>query len=348
MTSGPAENPGLLAAARKGLGVAAALLVVATVLGAMWVGFGDHGEAVTRVCREVDAPHLAVAWIIMTSGMVGLALRWRSFFPAGVRADLQPLTSILFVGMSLNYALPGPVGEFVGAKLAARRFGLATESALAAGIAARFVGLGISGLVSIALLAGGWVDLPADWGNWLAVAAVGVGGGACALAVLVAMPNRMETVADLTLGRLSLALRFRWLATLHTAVVRFAHALGSLGRTGWGPYRRAAFWALVGHALVVLGIWIAGHGLGHPPSVAGLVFTYAASTAGAILLVGFPGGQVGWDAMFASLLVSTAGLDVATALALTLAVRVQQLSLVVVGCVELARWLRNESAPSAG
>ncbi|GDX80594.1 hypothetical protein LBMAG42_24050 [Deltaproteobacteria bacterium] len=341
-------SPDLRLAVGKGLFGAAVLLVVAAALGAAVVVVGGHGEEVRRLWTGLDGGHLALAWLVMTSGMVGLALRWRAFFPAGVRADLAPLTSILFVGMLLNYALPGPVGELVGASLAARRFGIRTEAALAAGLTARFIGLGVAGLVALILVMSGWVPLPEGAGPWIRVATVMIAGGACVLAFLAAFPGRLEQAADATVGRAAEVRGLGWLRPVHSAAVRFAHALGALGRVGVKPYVRAIFWAFVGHALVIFGVWIAGHGLGQAPAVPGLVFTYAASTAGAVALFAMPGGQVGWDAMFASLLVSSAGMDVSSALALTLAVRLQQLTLVFLGGIALVVWLRNGTAQPAG
>lgn len=341
-------SPDLRSTVGRGLVGAGLFFVVAAALAAAVVVVGGHGEAVRRLWAGLDAAHMALAWLVMTSGMVGLALRWRAFFPADVRADLAPLTSILFVGMLLNYALPGPVGEFVGAGLAARRFGIRSEAALAAGLTARFIGLGVAGLVALILVMSGWVTLPEGAGPWIRVATVMIAGGACVLAALAAFPGRLEQAANATVGRAAELRGLGWLRSVHGAAVRFAHALGALGRVGVRPYLRAIFWAFVGHALVILGVWIAGHGLGQAPSVPGLVFTYAASTAGAVALFAMPGGQVGWDAMFASLLVSSAGMDVSTALALTLAVRLQQLTLVFLGGVALALWLRNGTAQPAG
>lgn len=341
-------SPELRSAVRKGLFGAALLLLVAAALSAAVVVVGGHGEDVRRLWAGLDVGHMALAWLVMTSGMVGLALRWRALFPADVRADVAPLTSILFVGMLLNYALPGPVGELASASLASRRFGLRTEAALAAGLTARFIGLGVAGLVALGLVMSGWVTLPEGAGPWIRVATVVIAGGACVLAALAAFPGRLERAADATLGQIARLRGLGWLRPVHAAAVRFAHALGALGRVGVKPYLRAVLWAVVGHALVILGIWIAGHGLGQTPEVAGLVFTYAASTAGAVALFALPGGQVGWDAMFASLLVSSAGLDVSTALALTLAVRLQQLTLVFLGGIALALWMRNGTAQPAG
>jgi hypothetical protein len=60
-----------------------------------------------------------------------------------------------------------------------------------------------------------------------------------------------------------------------------------------------------------------------------------------------PGSQVGWDAIFLSLLTATAGLSVPDALAVAVVVRVQQLSIMVAGAVALswiARGIAQEPA----
>ncbi|MFZ5476900.1 MAG: hypothetical protein ACOZNI_09015, partial [Myxococcota bacterium] len=118
---------------------------------------------------------------------------------------------------------------------------------------------------------------------------------------------------------------------------RLADALASVGRLGVSQYLRGVAWALCGHAAVTGGIALAALGIGAVPDPAGLAFTYTMTTAGAVVLFAFPGSQVGWDAMFASLLVTTAGLGVADAVAITVIVRTQQLLTVLVGAALLVR-----------
>lgn len=322
--------------------MAAAFGILALTIAAAVTTLSGRVDDALRVLSQVNLGYLLVAWLVMTAGMGALALRWRTFFPAGTHAGVVPLTSILFVGLLLSYALPGPVGEVAGAALAHRRFGVRTEAALAAGITARFVGLAMAGLVALIFVESGAVALPPTAGPWIRAATVLLGLGTVALAALAAWPGALRRVSTATVGRLP------WFATLHASILRFADALGALGRAGPLTYARGAAWALIGHACVVAGIWVAGAGMGATPDIAGLVFTYAASTAGAIALFVIPGGQLGWDTSFASLLVATAGLDVPSALALTLLVRVQQLSLVILGSAQLLRELRDGTAPLRG
>jgi hypothetical protein len=319
----------------RGLFVAGGFLVLALAGMGVYSSVGGHGEELSQLALDLQPGWLLAGWGLMTSGMVALALRWRAFFPPDVKAPLFPLTAILLVGGLLNYALPGPAGEVVGAALAARRFGLSTERALAAGVAARFTGLGLAGLVAVLLVESGVLVLPPDLAPWLRATTLVIGGLAAALLVLAAFPEQWKRLARATTGRV------RWLSRLHAAVERMADALSSLTRIGWLPWLRGAGWALVGHGLVILGVALAARSIGAFPSAAGLVFTYAASTAGAIVLFAFPGGQLGWDGLFASLLVTAAGLEVSPALALTLLVRLQQLLLVTVGAIVLIRALRD-------
>jgi hypothetical protein len=318
------------------------MLVLALGLAGVVSSFGGYWPELRRIAVSVEPVALIGGWLLMSSGLVALSMRWRAFFPADVRAPVVPLAAILLVGMLLNYALPGPAGELVGAGMAGRRFGFPAERALAAGIAARFVGLGLAGLVALGLVQTGLVTLPASLDAWVRMASVAIGGLAIGLVGLAASPGITRRLAAHTTGR------FARLERVHAAILRMTDALAAMAHVGWGAWVRGAGWALVGHGLVVAGVAVAARSIGAFPALAGLAFTYAASTAGAIVLFAFPGGQVGWDGLFASLLASTAGLSVPAALAVTLLVRVQQLGLVVAGALVLIRSVRDGTRPPAG
>jgi hypothetical protein len=337
-----ADGSKLEGAARRGLLVASGFVVVSIALVALGLTVADRASEAQQLLDRVNPASLVAGAVLMSCGPLCLAARWRALFPPNVRAPLAPLTTLLLVGTLLNYALPGPVGEFVAAALAARRFGLTAEAAFAAGLLARFVGLGLAGSFALLLLLSGAVPLPPDYATWMKAATGLVACSAVVLAVLGAWPRVLHRLSELTVAR------FRLLAGLHRSIGRFAEALHALGSIGAGAWLRAITWAAAGHLCVMGGVWIGGVGVGDPPGWPGLVFTYAASTAGAVMLFAFPGAQVGWDAMFASLLATTAGVKVATAAALTLLIRLQQLLLVALGAVALATWLRNGSGGSSG
>lgn len=269
----------------------------------------------------------------MCAGLVFLALRWRAMMPDRDRVQVLPLTGLYLVGTLLNYALPGPVGEFVAAAMAGRRFGIPGEQAFAAGVHARFLGLSVAGAIAGTLYL--FADLPVPEGldTWIAVAVLAIGGGAVALGALSAWPRGLELLSAALFGRFALTTR------LHAAGVRLARSMEAVGRLGVRTYATGALWALCGHGCVISGIWLVAYALGAAPPLAGVAFTYMVATAGAVVLFAFPGAQLGWDAMFASLLVTTAGMPVADALAVTLVVRAQQLMVVAAGAGVLLRQL---------
>lgn len=269
----------------------------------------------------------------MTAGIAFLALRWRAMMPERSAVQVGPLASVYVVGMLLNYALPGPVGEFVAAAMAGRRFRIGAETAFAANVHARFVGLACAGALAGTMFLATDLPVPAGTGRWIGLATFAIGGGAVALGVLSAWPGAIEAISRVVFGR------FAWTARLHGSVMRLAGALRAVGELGPGRYAVAAWWALCGHGSVVGGIWLVAGALGADPNPAGLVFTYAMSTAGAVVLFAFPGAQVGWDAMFASLLVATAGVAPADAVAIAVVIRAQQLLVVAAGAVALLRHL---------
>jgi hypothetical protein len=281
------------------------------------------------------------ALALMCCGFVFLAARWRAMIVQHERMRVLPMTALLVIGQLLNYALPGPVGEFAAAALAGRRYGIPAEMAFAASVHARLIGLVMAGAVAggLALL----VEMPAPegTGRWIAAAGGFLAFTAAMLAVLSARPAWVRRGVDLTLGRV------RRLGGVADSVRRFADSMQAVGRLGPRRYAEGALWALAGHACVLGGIRLAAMGLDVAPNIAGLCFTYASSTAGAALVFAFPGGQVGWDAIFSALLVTAAGVSLPDALALTLVVRVQQLLMVLAGAVALPLWFRGTDGGEA-
>jgi hypothetical protein len=290
--------------------------------------------AIRGLLTRADPGLLALSVVLMTSGLGFLALRWRAMMPdaRGVRA--WPLTAIFTAGTLLHYALPGPVGEVVTAAMVSRRFGMTTEVALASGLHARFIGLAVAGTVSGVLFLTTDMPVPEGTSRWVGLATLAVAGGAVALGAMSAFPGVLRRLTGVLLAH-------RWLAKARASAERLADALGTVGRLGPAQYARGVTWAFCGHACVTSGIAVAAAGIGASPDPAGLAFTYTMTTAGAVVLFAFPGAQVGWDAMFASLLVQTAGLGLADAVAITVVVRAQQLLTVLLGGLLLLGGMRT-------
>jgi len=269
----------------------------------------------------------------MTIGLVFLAARWRALMPTNTPVQLIPLTAILVTGTLLNYALPGPVGEFVAAGMAARRWKLPPEQTFAAGVHARFVGLALAGIVALALFLLADMPVPDGYQTAIGTATSLVATGGVALFVLSSRPALLRGV-----GRWVLSLQIcprRLASILQPRCDALADALATVGNLGFKRYASAAAWALGGHACVVGGLGIVAIGLGATPNLAGLLFTYAMTTAGAVVLFAFPGSQVGWDALLSGLLAFAAGVPLTTAVGVAVVVRVQQLFVVVLGAVAM-------------
>lgn len=277
-----------------------------------------------------------IGWLLLgmastTLGLVFLAARWRSLMPVRTGVTLGPLTAILTSATLLNYALPGPVGEFAAAAMAGKRYGMLPELAFAANVHARFVGLALAGSAGLLLFLLGDVPSPPGYESAVGFAAAAIAAGALVLFALSARPGALRAVADAILGWWPGG----WRDALRARVAHLGDALAAVGGLGLARYAQAAFWALCGHACVTFGLYLMAVGFGETPHVGGLTFTYAITTAGAVVLFAFPGSQVGWDAMLSSLLVMSAGLSAEVALAVAVVSRLQQFVIVVIGAIAL-------------
>lgn len=284
---------------------------------------------------------IAGALALTTLGLVFLAARWRALMPCDTHVALLPLTAILVSGTLMHYAVPGPVGELVAAGMAAKRWNVSIEQAFAAGVHARFVGLALAGLVAVLLFFTTDMPIPEAYRDVLGIASGVIAVGAIGLFALSAQPALLRRTGGWVLSLPVWPLRVA--NPLKRRLENLADALAAVGRLGPRRYFEAALWALGGHACVAGGIGMAAIGLGASPSPAGLVFTYAMTTAGAVALFGIPGAQVGWDAMFSALLVATTGMSLQSALGVLVVVRTQQVFVVLVGAITLVASQRSPS-----
>lgn len=336
-------------AMRRGLlsiGLGVALLAVA--LGAVYRS--DLGaDAIHDLTNAARPGYLLASWAIISLAFYFMGLRWRSLMPPPHHPPSAGLASIICAGLLLNYAVPGPFGELAAAWFAHKRYRLDLADALATGVAARLIGLATAAVMALVIWA--LVDLPppAEQGEALRranelipVAAVLIGVGGIALFWLALRPGWWRRLSARTLGRWPGDGRLATLVRkLDGAVGALASALARTASRGLGAYARTAGWALVGHSTVITGIFIAARGLGAEPNLAGLAFTYAATTAGAVALFAFPASQMAWDLMFLALLVAAAGLPASVAGAIAVLVRLQQLSMMILGALTLTWLLRT-------
>jgi len=334
------------AAARRGLLTVAISTAVLAVV-AVAVARSSVGAEARALWTTLQPASLAAAFALISLAFVFMALRWRSLMPPPHHPPVGGLTAIICAGLLLNYAVPGPMGEVGAAWFAHRRYGLPLADALASGVVARLIGLLTSGVLALLVWAACDLPVPEPLAPLVGGAAWVVGLGALVGAAVVGVPEIPAGVAGW--------LERRWGqdtdglgARLRGAVMALAKALAAGAARGTGPLARAALWSTGGHCCVIAGILVAAGGMGLVPSVAGLAFTYAMTTVGAVALFALPGSQLGWDALFFSLLVGTAGLPAASAAAVALLVRVQQLCFMGVGGALVPWLLRQPGAQDAG
>lgn len=284
------------------------------------------------------------SFALLFGGLVFMGLRWRALMPEPARVGRAGLVGICAAGQLLNMALPGPVGELVAAGLVQRTYGVEAPVALAASIHSRFVGVMSAALITLLVWLTAPMPVPDSARPFIfgAVVMVTLWGGA--LGVVALWPGLFLRPAAALRRRLRpehAGRIVRWLDRFLALGARFGESLSTMTRSmGW-PHVAAFGWNLLGVASISLGAWAASWALGAPGSLAGIVFSQCAVTAGAVVLFAMPGMQVGWDAAFATLLVTTVGLPLEHALAITVLVRCQQLVVVSVGAFVLALLLRR-------
>jgi hypothetical protein len=299
---------------------------------------------VADIRARVAPGALVLSTVAMSLAFVIMGLRWRALLPPQHRPPTGGLTAIILAGLLLNYALPGPMGELGAGWFAHKRYRVPLADALATGVTARIIGLATAALLAAVVWA--ITDVPAVAGTERMIAAASglIGLGGLALAGLAVRPSAWQRLTRWLAGPLlrrggrTASLAERGVA----AVDSLALAIAGVVRRGRGPLLAAALWSTVGHLTVTFGIAVAIWGLQSDFDPAGLAFTYAATTAGAVALFALPGSQIGWDAMFITLLVWTTGLAEPDAVAIGVLVRLQQLGYMLVGAVMVA-WLLHSS-----
>ncbi|MEL6349904.1 MAG: lysylphosphatidylglycerol synthase transmembrane domain-containing protein [Myxococcota bacterium] len=332
-----------------GIGLAVIVLAAVAIRGTEW---GD--EEIQALIQQADPGMLALSLLTICGAFCFMGPRWRALMPPPHQPPAFGLTAIICSGLLLNYAMPGPLGEVAAAWFAQRRYKVPLSDGLASGVAARMMGLATAALMALVI----WllVDLPQPTEKaeilrtteWLIpIAALSIGAGGLALFWLAWKPHWWRRLSHRLLGGWAGDGRLATIARrIDGGVGTLAEALERVARRGIVPYLRAAGWSICAHSGVILGIYIAASGLGAEANLAGLSFTYVATTAGAVALFALPGSQVGWDFMFFSLLIAAAGLPAPVAAAVAVLVRVQQLTMMLLGAAALG-WLLRNAAPTS-
>jgi hypothetical protein len=307
------------------------LLIV--VLVTVAVGRSAIDEAALReIARRAMWWPMVVSMVVMSLAFVFLGHRWRVLFPSSNKPPGTGLAAILCAGLLLNSALPGPVGELGAAWFAHRRYRVPLGVSLAAGMGARIIGMVVAATAAAVCFVLARPPVPDAYRSAIDMTAALVAVFALGLTVIICRPEWMVAISRRTLQRIGP------LSRLHSTVQEAGEGLTSLRAQGPQAYLKCILWSVLAHGTVYLGIAIAAWALGASPSMSGLLFTYATTTAAVIVMFALPGSQVGWDAIFLTLLTTTAGLGLPDALAVAIVVRVQQLAIMCIGAAALT-WL---------
>jgi len=322
---------------RRGL-LLVVVYALAVVLGAAGVARLVGGRsAIPDLLGHARPATVFLGVAIMSVSTLLVGVRWRCLLPEPARstASVWPLTAIQCTGTLFGYALPGPTGDLAAAVMVARRYGLRLSDALVAGLVLRIVGLGVAGVVAAVAWLALDLTLPGVWRRAFAVAVAGMVGiaGGVALAALFPGPFR-RAVAALArqAGRGPGA---RLAARLAGAANAVLDALDATARRGARPLVEASLWTAAGHCVAPLGLCVAGLGLGIPADWVGVCFANNFTIVAALAFYVLPGGPVGWDVLYGTILSQATSLGVVDAAALVAVGRLQLTLLVVAGTLAL-------------
>ena len=322
---------------RKGL-LLALLILTSIALAALALSRSELGaDVVADLLGRTRLGPILAALLVMTSAMFLLGARWRSLIPGGEHLPILGLSTLTTTGLLLNVALPGPAGELAVAVLVERRYGVPATAALAGALSGRFVGMASAGLLAAMARLSGELPVPEQYSGLVELASIVIFAASGFLAFVAAKPRILSTLATHTIGRLRGPGRLgQWMSSAHDAAQAMARDLSAVAALPWTRWMQACGWSLAGHLCVIAGIGLGAWGMGVSFSVWGLVFTYSAATAGIVALFLIPGGQLGWDAMFAAFLHVTAGVPQPDSVAVAVLVRVQQTVLLLIGAASFA------------
>ena len=314
------------------------ILLSAALVVAVFVALeqSDHAQLYETIA-SANPIYLSLSFLSMSLAFLGMGLRWRALMPCS--PPVLPLSAIVCAGLLLNYATPGPLGELAAAYFASKRYPLSLSQALASGVIARVVGLISAALIGAFI----WFTCPLSISTDLIIPiqmislfCLGIGFGLCLLLVFSSywstLTQRLTVYTQNSKG---------WKQKLQRvleAILRLCQDASSLSHSPQSSYLGAIGWSLFSHCSVILGIIFLALSIQAKISIIGIIFTYAITTAGAVLLFALPGSYIGWDALFLGLLLSTAELTQTQSFAIVGIVRLQQLSYMLLGGISL-NWL---------
>ncbi|MCO4768850.1 MAG: flippase-like domain-containing protein [Deltaproteobacteria bacterium] len=292
----------------------------------------------------------ALGIVLSTASIPAMGMRWRALLADARGRGLSPavMTAVVAVAQLMGSALPGPVGELAAAGLLKKRGGVPVEEALASAVHARALGLLSGALLALVVQIVLPPPVPEAWRGPLLIGAAVATVGALALFGLVLFSDRLERIPEPS-----------WLAALDArpgkasallargmrAGRSFIEACAGVGSGSLMPHGIAMGWALTALVFSAGATMLTLDGLGADYDVAGVLFTQGAISVIAVVLVLLPGLAAGWDAAYVALLVTTAGVPLVPAVAVTGILRIHHTIIMAFGAPALAWLVRRDSPP---
>lgn len=276
----------------------------------------------TLSIHTVHWPKLILGWIFMVGTMGILGLRWRILLPE-TKASRSFFAAALSSGLLINYALPGPMGEVMGAWLLQKEDKTPLSTGLTSSMLARLIGLLTAAIGTVCLWP--FVTVKIEQAELiLQILILGIGMGGLVLIVLFNAADRF----------------YEWsLQKDDTHPIRqVSAAFLSITKLSWSRIAQAFVYSALGHTTAFIGVWFSLQALGSDPTAIDIAFAYLVGTCCGTVAFLFPGSQFTWDAIFIGLLTSTAGYNLAQATGGVAVLRIEQIAMMLFGALPLV-WL---------
>jgi uncharacterized protein (TIRG00374 family) len=276
-------------------------------------------ERWTFSMEKLDWPMLLGGWCCMLATMWVLGLRWRVLL-RNTSVSRSFFGATLSAGLLINYALPGPMGEFMGGWLLKREDNTPIVEGLTASTLARLMGLFTAAIGSVGLWWFIEIDIP-EVEIMMQILLLGIGCGAISLVVLSVQSDKI-------------AKRFEHKETHHPLRL-VSTALMQLRELSVKQVLWALLHSTVGHSMAFVGVWLSLLALGGSPSPIDIAFVYLVGTCCGTVAFLFPGSQFTWDAIFTGLLMSSAGYLSGDAILAVGILRIEQIAMMLFGAIPL-------------
>ena len=276
----------------------------------------------TLSVHTIHWPQLILGWMFMVGTMGILGLRWRVLLPE-TTAHRSFFAAALSSGLLINYALPGPMGEVMGAWLLQKEDQTPLSTGLTSSMLARLIGLLTAAIGTVCLWPFVTVKIKqAEIILQILILGIGMGG-----LLLIALFNGAERFHAWSLQKEE-----------GHPIRRVSAAFLSLTNLSWSRIAQAFVYSALGHTTAFIGVWLSLQALGGSPTAIDIAFAYLVGTCCGTVAFLFPGSQFTWDAIFIGLLTSAAGYDLAQATGGVAVLRIEQIAMMLFGALPLL-WL---------